>query len=401
MQMQKKRIYLDYAATTPIDPKVIKVMRLYYGRIFGNPMSTHSFGQEAMKAIDSAREIIAGKLGCSAQEIYFTSGATESNNWAIKGLSRAWYQQKKMGKPHIITSNIEHHCVLDTIKSLEEEGQIEADFIPVNKEGLIKASDIQKAVKDNTLLVSIMYANNEIGTIQPIAEIGKIVAKENNTRSEANRIYFHTDAVQAFGYLSCNVSKINVDLLSISAHKIYGPKGVGALYIKKGTKIAKFFDGGEQERGLRAGTHNVPGIAGLGEATKQLMNKDHLTTIPRIKNLRDYLTRQVLKTIPYSSLNGSKDKRLPNNANFSFQGVEGESIVLALDLKGIAASTGSACTSGALEPSHVLLALGRNHRQAHSSLRITLGKYTTKKEIDYFLKVLPPVIVRLRKIAGR
>ncbi|MCX6765875.1 MAG: cysteine desulfurase family protein [Candidatus Moranbacteria bacterium] len=397
--MKKKRIYLDYAATTPVDPAVLAAMKLYFSEKFGNPMSIHSFGQEAKEAIEKARTQVARFLNCEPREIIFTSGATESNNLAIRGVVKAYWGKYKR-KPHIITTQFEHHCVLNTCKVLEVErqGLAEVTYLPVYKNGIVKVKDVKKAIRTNTILVSIMYVNNEIGTVQPIAEIGKLIHETRNMKHETKYPLFHTDAVQAINYFDCDVKRLNVDLLSLSAHKIYGPKGVGALYIKKGTPISQVQTGGEQEFNLRAGTHNVAGMVGLGAAIQQV--KSQKSKVKSIVLLRDYLIKRVLKEIPNSYLNGSWEKRLPNNANFRFDNVEGESIVLALDAVGIAASTGSACTSSTLEPSHVLMALGLRHEQAHGSLRLTLGKQTTKEEIDLTISGLKEIIKKLRTISG-
>jgi cysteine desulfurase len=396
------RIYLDYAATTPVDEKVLKAMLPYFSKNFGNAMSVHGFGQEALEAIDDAREKCAQFFNCSPSEIVFTSGATESNNLTVKGILRSWYSiARKAGeKPHIITTAFEHHCVLDACKISEKEGRAEVTYLKPGKDGLIKVEDVKKAIKPNTLLISVMYVNNEIGTVQPIAEIGELLAKINAERAgkKLSPISFHTDATQAINYFNCKVDELGVDLLSMSAHKIYGPKGVGLLYIRKATAIKRIQDGGDQEFKMRAGTHNVPGIVGLGAAIEQINNQKSI--IKTIESLRDYLIKRVLKEIPKSYLNGSAEKRSPNNANFRFDDVEGEGLILSLDLDGIAASTGSACSSGALEPSHVLLSLGLRHEQAHGSLRITIGKYTTKKEIDILITKLKDIVKRLRKISG-
>jgi cysteine desulfurase len=407
-----KRIYLDHAATTPVDPAVLRAMMPYFSKKFGNPMSIHSFGQEAREAVEKARKQIADFLNCDPNEIVFTSGATESNNLAIKGVVQEYYKKihpvksRKAGsplakfnraRPHIITTQFEHHCVLNTCKALEENNLAEVTYLPVYRDGVIKTTDVKKAIKTNTILVSIMYVNNEIGTVQPIAEIGKFL---KSYKLKANKLVFHTDATQAISYFNCNVDKLNVDLLALSGHKIYGPKGIGSLFIKKGTPICQIQSGGEQEFNLRAGTHNVPGIVGLGEAIRQLKTGNQKLTTRKIFNLRNYLIKRVLKEIPHSYLNGSLKFRSPANANFRFDGVEGESIILALDLEGIAASTGSACTSSTLEPSHVLMALGLRHEQAHGSLRLTLGKETNKKEIDYTIIKLKEIIKRLRRVSG-
>ncbi len=409
-----KRIYLDYAATTPLAPEVFKDMEPYLkdkprtrtssGRgKFGNASSLHSFGQEALAAIDEAREKVAQFLGCSPGEIIFTSGATEADNFAIKGIVERYKIQNTKYKIHIITSAIEHPAVMETCESLKGE-ELEVTYIKPNREGVVSVQDIKKAIKENTVLVSIMYANNEVGTIQPIREIGKMVEAVNKNRGLKSatppkpKIYFHTDAVQAINYLDCNIDHLHVDLLSLSGHKIYGPKGVGALYVRKGTPIKRIQDGGGHEYGLRAGTENVPGIVGLGSAINKI--KDERYKIKGIEKLRDKLIDDVLKNIPDSKLNGSRKERLPNNANFSFKGIEGESLLISLDMEGFACSTGSACASKKLAPSHVLLAMGFDHLEAHSSLRITLGKYTTEKEIDKFLEILPKIIKKLRKISG-
>jgi cysteine desulfurase len=390
-----KKIYLDYAATTPTDKEVLKEMMPYFSEKFGNPSSIHQFGQETLEAIDKARQQVAEFLKCSSSEIIFTSGATESNNMAIKGVIRA----SQVKNPHIITSSIEHHCILNTCKFLEKE-EVDITYLKVDRNGIVNSEDVKKAIKENTILVSIMYANNEIGVIEPIAEIGKTI-KEINAEREKNklpRIYFHTDAVQAVNYLDCYVDNLEVDMLSLSGHKIYGPKGVGALYIKQGTKIKSIQQGGEQEYNLRAGTHNVPGIVGLGKAIS-LVPK-HRKRMEETKKLRDYLIDEITKNIPDSQLNGSEERRLPHNANFSFKGIEGESLLIMLDQEGIAVSTGSACSSASLEPSHVLTALGIPPEIAHASIRFTLGKDTTKENIDYTLKILKEKIKKLRKISG-
>lgn len=396
------KIYLDYAATTPVDPAVLKAMLPYFSKNYGNSMSVHSFGQEALEAVDAAREKVADFLECSPSEIIFTFGATESNNLVVKGSLKAYYSASKKTKPHIITTKLEHHCVLDACKMAEKDGIAEITYISPNKDGIISTEDVKKAIKPNTILVSVMYVNNEIGTVQPIAEIGKMLKKINIERLEKKLppVIFHTDATQAINYFNCNVDEIGVDLLSMSAHKIYGPKGVGMLYIRKGTPIKRIQDGGDQEYKMRAGTLNVPGIIGLGAAVSMIDNQETKNKVKEIAKLRDYLIKRVLKEIPASYLNGSKEKRSPNNANFRFDNVEGEGLILSLDLDGIAASTGSACSSGALEPSHVLLSLGLKHEQAHGSLRITLGKYTTKKEIDILITKLKEIVKRLRSISG-
>ena len=390
-----KKIYLDYAATTPTDEEVLNEMMPYFSQKFGNPSSIHQFGQEAAEAIDKARKQVADFLGCSSSEIIFTSGATESNNMTIKGIIKT----SDIKSIHIITSSIEHHCVLNSCKAAEKEGS-EVTYLKVNKEGLVNLEDIKKAIKENTILISIMYANNEVGTIEPIAEIGEMLKKINSEREKNKlpKIYFHTDAVQAVNYLDCNVDNLGVDLLSISGHKIYGPKGVGALYVRQGTKIKSIQQGGEQEYNLRAGTHNVPGIVGLGK-TISLVSKNR-KKIEEIKKLRDYFIAEILKNIPDTRLNGSKEFRLPHNANISFKGIEGESLLIMLDQEGIAVSTGSACSSPSLEPSHVLMAMGISPELSHSSIRFTLGKDATKENIDFVLKVLVEKVKKLREISG-
>lgn len=404
-----RRIYLDHGATTPIDKKVLKVMMPYLSEEYGNAMSIHSFGRVASEAIEKARKQVADFLGAEISEIIFTSGATESNNLAVKGVIDAYYDKirsqpleigsnSRVTKPHIITTAFEHHCVLDACKSAEKEGLAEVNFIKPDKEGIIEVSDIKKAIRPNTILVSIMYVNNEIGTVQPIAEIGKLI-KSYNLKAKSQKLIFHTDATQAVNYFDCNVDKLGVDLLSMSAHKIYGPKGIGALYIRKGTPIKSVQDGGGQEFGKRAGTHNVPGVVGLGAALAEVESSKLKVKNDLIK-LRNHLIDRVLKEIPGAKLNGSKIKRSPNNANFSFLDVEGESLVMMLDMEGIAASTGSACTSGNLEPSHVLMSLGMKHEDAHGSLRLTIGKHTKKKEIDYTVNRLKKIVEKIRKVSG-
>lgn len=398
------KIYLDYAATTPVDKEVLETMLPYFSEKFGNAMSVHGAGQESLEAIDKTREQVANFFQASPSEIVFTSGATESNNLVVKGSLRSYYgiERKANEKPHIITTKFEHHCVLDACKFAQKDGLAEVTFVSPNKEGIVWAKDIQKAIKPNTILISVMYVNNEIGTLQPIAELGKMLKEINAERAEKKqpRIYFHTDATQAINYFNCNVDELGVDLLSMSAHKIYGPKGIGMLYIRKGTAIKRIQDGGDQEYKMRAGTHNVPAIVGLGKAIEKLQTKKTQLKNQEILQLRDHLIKRVLKEIPKAYLNGSKELRSPNNANFRFDDVEGEGLILSLDLDGIAASTGSACSSGALEPSHVLLSLGLRHEEAHSSLRLTLGKYTTLKEIDAVVEKIKEVVKRLRKISG-
>ncbi|GBE16710.1 cysteine desulfurase [bacterium BMS3Abin15] len=402
-----KRIYLDYAATTPVDSKVFQAMKPYFMEKYGNPMSVHGFGQESLEAMDKARTQVAEFLNCSPSEVIFTSGATESNNLVVKGVIRSYYSKfptnyksgtniqitnKKFVIPHIITTRFEHHCVLDACKRMENDKLAEITYLTVSKDGVIRVEDVKKAIRPNTILISMMYVNNEIGTVQPIAEIGKLIKKYYP------RLIFHTDATQGANYFDCDVNNLGVDLLSMSAHKIYGPKGIGMLYVKTNTPIRRVQDGGDQEYKMRSGTHNVPGIVGLGKAVSMI--SEQRPKNKEILKLRDYLIKRVLDEVSHSHLNGSKAKRSPNNANFRFDDVEGEGLVLSLDMEGIAASTGSACSSGALEPSHVLLSLGLKPEQAHGSLRLTLGKYTTKKDVDTAIGKLKEIIKRLRKISG-
>ncbi len=398
MESQQKKIYLDYAATTPLDGAVLDKIRPYFSEKYGNPASVHALGQEAQLAVEEARGQVASFLNCQSTEIVFTSGATESNNLAIKGVARAFHlRHRGQGvKPHLIVSRIEHHCILDSAKSLQDDGLAEVTYLPVNSDGLVELSELERIIKENTILVSVMYANNEIGTVQPIAEIGRLLKGRHSSLLDS-KIIFHTDAVQALNYLDCDVEKLGVDLMSMSGHKIYGPKGVGALYVRQGTLLARIQDGGSQEYNLRAGTLNITGIVGLGAAVAAI--KEH-STAEITKTLRDKLIDGILKTIPNSVLNGSRDKRLPNNANLRFEGAEGEAILMSLDLEGIAVSTASACASRSLKPSHVLVSLGLAALDAHSSVRFSLGRQTTEEEINRVLGVLPKVIERLRKISG-
>lgn len=397
--MKKRKIYLDYASTTPVDPRVFVAMKPFFSQKFGNPSSLHFFGREASEAVEKARGQAANFFGCEPGEIVFTSGATESNNFATKGAIIALISHfSKKTKPHIITTQFEHSCVLASCKKLEEQGMAEVTYLPVGKDGVVSVSDVKKNIKPNTALVSIMYANNEIGTIQPVRDIGKLIAKENAGRER--KILFHTDAVQAVNYLDCRVNNLGVDLLTASAHKIYGPKGVGLLYIRKGTPLKRIQDGGGHEMGLRAGTLNVPGIVGFGTAL-ELAEKERARNCKIVEKLLSHVITSVLKEIKGSKLNGSRIKRIPNNANFIIKDVEGEGMLLGLDMEGIAVSTGSACSSGDLRPSHVLLAIGLAEEESHGSLRVTLGKYTTKQEVDHFISILKDVVARLRKIAGK
>lgn len=380
-----RKVYLDHNATTPTHPEVVKAMLPYYEEVFGNASSIHQFGQQARKAIDEAREKVAEFIGAKPEEIVFTSGGTEADNFAIKGVA---YANEKKGK-HIITSSIEHHAVLSPCKYLEKQG-FQVTYIPVDKYGLIEPDEVKKAITKETILINIMHANNEIGTIEPIAEIGKI-AKEKE-------VYFHTDAIQTVGKIPVNVDEVNVDLLSLSGHKIYGPKGIGALMIRKGTRIQPLIYGGHHEKNRRAGTENVPGIVGLSKAieiAKTTMERESIY----LTNLRNRLCSGIGEKIDYVYLNGNPGKRLPNTLNMSFEFVEGESIILNLDMKGVAVSSGSACTSGSLEPSHVLKAMGVDPSLAQGSIRFSLGKDNTEEDIDYVLEILPEIISRLRAMS--
>jgi cysteine desulfurase len=380
-----QRVYLDYAATTPTHPEVVKAMLPYFTESFGNPSSIYSYGQEAKGAIEEARARVADLIGARNEEIVFTSGGTEADNFAIKGVAFAREKQAN----HIITSSVEHHAVIESCEFLERRG-FRITYLPVDSYGMVDPASVKKAITDKTTLISVMHANNEVGTIQPIAEISKI-AKEAG-------VYFHTDAVQTVGHIPLNVDELGVDLLSVSAHKLYGPKGVGSLYIRKGTKIVPFMNGGGQERGRRAGTESVAGIIGFGRAV-ELARQDMEYEANRLTYLRNKLIEGVLKLIDHTHLNGHPVDRLPNNVNVSIDFVEGESTLLNLDLEGICASTGSACSSSSLEASHVLLAMGLSHEQAYGSLRFTLGKWTTYEDIDQVLQVLPLVVTRLRAMS--
>ncbi len=378
-------IYFDNAATTKISKEVLDEMMPYLTDMYGNPSSIYSLGQEAKDAVNLAREKVAQSLNCSVDEIFFTSSGTESDNWAIKGVA---FANQKKGK-HIITTSIEHHAVLNTCKYLEKHG-FEVTYLPVKKNGIIDTNTLRETIREDTILISIMYANNEIGSIQPIKEIGDI-AKEKN-------IYFHTDAVQAVGNINIDMNKLNIDLLTYSGHKINGPKGVGVLFIKQGTKINNLLHGGEQEKGKRASTENVAGIVGLGKAT-ELTTKDIKEKSNYLKILREICIKGIMESIPDTILNGDAVQRLPGNVNVCFKYIEGESILLMLNQLGIAASSGSACTSGSLEPSHVLLAIGLPHEIAHGSLRLSFSKDNTEKEIEYLLKVLPDIVEKLRRMS--
>jgi len=380
-----KKVYLDYAATTPTDPEVLSAMEPYFFEKSGNASSLHAYGQEAKKAIEDSREVLAEFIGAKPDEIVFTSGGTESDNYALLGSA---YALEKKGN-HIITSAIEHHAIIEPLKFLEKKG-FKITYLKVDRDGLVSPQELRDAITDKTILVSVMQANNEIGTLEPIAELGKI-AKEKG-------IYFHTDAVQTIGHIPVNVDGLNVDLLSLSAHKFYGPKGVGALYIRKGSRLETFMRGGDQERGRRGSTYNTTGIVGLGRAI-ELCQKNMKNEIKFQSVLRDKLIKEIPIRIPEVRLNGHPEKRLPNNVNFSIKYIEGESMLLNLDLLGIACSTGSACTSSSLEPSHVLLAIGLDHETAHGSLRITLGRWTKESDIDYFLEKLPLIVQKLRAMS--
>ena len=381
----ERPVYMDHAATTFMKPEVVAAMAPYLSEYFGNPSSLYRFSREPREGVEAARRQVAVAIGATPQEIFFTAGGTEADNWAIKGVALA---NRARGN-HIVTSTIEHHAVLHTCEWLEKQG-FSVTYLPVDGFGRVDPGDVEAAITDATILVSVMTANNEIGTVQPVAEIGRV--------AHDHGVPFHTDAVQAIGAVPIDVGVMNVDLLSLSGHKFYGPKGTGALYIRRGTRIETLIHGGGQEQRRRAGTENVPGIVGLGRAI-ELATADIAGHNRRIAAMRDRLVRGVLDAIPDARLNGHPTERLANNANFSFRYVEGESILLLLDGRGIAASTGSACSSGSLDPSHVLLAIGLSHEEAHGSLRLTLGDANTEDDVDYILEVLPEVIGRLRDIS--
>lgn len=378
-------IYLDNAATTKVADSVVDAMLPYFKEYYGNASSIYQLGAKSKEALDESREYIAGTLGAKTNEIYFTAGGSESDNWAIKATADAYAQKGK----HIITSAIEHHAVLHTCVYLEKHGY-EVTYVGVDENGVIKLDELKAAIRPDTILISVMFANNEIGTIQPIKEIGEI-AKEHD-------ILFHTDAVQAYAQVPINVDEMHIDMLSASGHKLNGPKGIGFLYIRKGIKIRSFVHGGQQERGRRAGTENIPGIVGLAAAAKRSFSMLEEKMQKEIE-LRDYLISRIEAEIPYCRLNGDRKKRLPNNVNFSFQFIEGESMLILLDSKGIAASSGSACTSGSLDPSHVLLAIGLPHEIAHGSLRLTMSEENTKEEMDYVVEQLTAILERLRSMS--
>ncbi len=383
--MDKKLIYLDNAATTAILPEVLDKMMPYLTEYYGNPSSVYGLAGVSKEAIDKSRKTIADFIGAKENEIYFTAGGSESDNWAIKSAALA---KKEKGK-HIITTKIEHHAVLHTCEFLEKNGY-EVSYIDVDEDGVVKLDELKKAIRPDTILISVMFANNEIGTIQPIKEIGQI-AKENG-------ILFHTDAVQAFGHLRINVDELNIDMLSASGHKFHGPKGAGIMYIRNSVKLEPLIHGGAQERKRRAGTHNVPGIVGMGAAI-ELADKNLEANAEKEIAIRDHLIERVMKEIPHVKLNGHKTNRLPNNANFSFSFIEGESMLMMLDAKGICCSSGSACTSGSLDPSHVLLAIGLPHEIAHGSLRVSMSEETTMEDIDYLVDNLKAIVERLRSMS--
>ena len=380
-----KNVYMDYSATTYVKPEVVEEMLPYFNEKFGNPSSFYGISRETKRAIDKAREQIAKALNCLPDEVYFTGGGSEADNWAIKGIAAA---HKNKGN-HIITTKIEHHAVLHTCQYLEKNG-FEVTYLDVDDEGFVRIEDLKNAITDKTILVSIMFANNEIGTIQPIKEIGEICREK--------KIFFHTDAVQAVGNIPVDVKDMYIDMLSLAGHKIYGPKGIGVLYIKKGIKIDNLIHGGAQEKNRRAGTENIASIVGLGRAVE--LATDNLEEhMEKLTVLRDKLMDGLLQ-IPYTKLNGPRgEKRLPSNVNVCFRFIEGESILLSLDFKGVCASSGSACTSGSLDPSHVLLAIGLPHEIAHGSLRLTMGDGSTEEDVDYVLEVVPPIIERLRNMS--
>lgn len=380
-----KCIYMDNAATTQVYPEVFDAMKPYFTEFYGNPSSIYSFAGNSKKAVEDARKTIADFLGARTEEIYFTGGGSESDNWALKATADAYANKGK----HIITSKIEHHAILHTCEYLEKKG-FEVTYLDVDENGFVNPADVEKAIRPDTILVSIMTANNEIGTIEPIAEIGKI-AKDHG-------VLFHTDAVQAFGHIPMNVDEMNIDMLSASGHKINGPKGIGIMYIRKGVKIGSFVHGGAQERQRRAGTHNVPGIVGIGKAV-ELARYNMKERMEYETKLRDHLISRVMEEIPYAKLNGDKVKRLPNNVNVCFRFIEGESMLILLDQNGVCGSSGSACTSGSLDPSHVLLAIGLPHEIAHGSLRLTLSEKNTMEEVDFTVDKLKGIIERLRSMS--
>ena len=385
MGEEKRLIYLDNAATTKTAPEVAEAMLPYFPELYGNPSSVYSFSQKSREAITKARETIAKSMGAKTEEIYFTAGGSESDNWALKAAAEAYGSRGK----HIITTKIEHHAILHTAEWLEKHG-FEVTYLDVDEWGSVRLEELKKAIRPTTILISVMFANNEIGTIQPIKEIGGI-AKEHG-------ILFHTDAVQAFGQLPIHVDELHIDMLSASAHKLNGPKGIGCLYIRKGVKIRSFVHGGAQERKRRAGTENVPGIVGFGAAVERAMRTMD-ERAAKERELRNYLIDRVMREVPYTRVNGHRTNRLPNNANFSFQFIEGESLLIMLDMDGICGSSGSACTSGSLDPSHVLLAIGLPHEIAHGSLRLTLSEETTREELDYVVESMKKIVEKLRSMS--
>ena len=382
---EKKFIYMDYAATTYTKPEVIETMLPYFTEFFGNPSSIYTFARHSKKAIEEAREKVAKAIGALPEEIFFTGGGSEADNWALKGTA---FANRKKGN-HIITTKIEHHALLHTCEYLAKNG-FEVTYLDVDKNGFVDLNELKNAITDKTIIISIMFANNEIGTVQPIAEIGKIAREKN--------VYFHTDAVQAIGNIEINVKEMNIDMLSLAAHKFYGPKGIGALYIRRGVKLDNLIHGGGQERKRRAGTENIPGIVGLGKAI-ELATENISLHNSKIIRLRDRLLEGIMDRIPNTKLNGDPISRLPGNINVSFEFIEGESLLLLLDYNGVCGSTGSACSSGSLDPSHVLLAIGLPHEMAHGSLRLSLGDLTKDEDIDYVLRVLPQIVQKLRNMS--
>ena len=381
----EKMIYLDNAATTKTRPEVVEAMLPYFTEFYGNPSSVYTFSAKSKEAVTKAREIIADSLGVKSNEIYFTAGGSEADNWALVAAAEAYEAKGK----HIITSKIEHHAILHTCEYLEKRGY-EVTYLDVDENGVVKLDELKKAIRPDTILISIMFANNEIGTIEPIKEIGAI-AKEHG-------ILFHTDAVQAYGHVPISADEYNIDMLSASGHKINGPKGIGFLYIRKGVKIRSFIHGGAQERRRRAGTENVPGIVGFGKAVQLAMDEMEERTKKEVE-MREYLMEKVLREVPFTRINGSRTSRLPNNINFAFQFIEGESLLIMLDMDGICGSSGSACTSGSLDPSHVLLAIGLPHEIAHGSLRLTLNEEITKEQLDYTVESIKKIVERLRSMS--
>jgi len=379
------RIYLDYNATTPVEPAVLDAMLPYFSAEFGNAASIHTVGQRARAAVETARDQVATLLGARSQEIIFTSGGTESDNHAIFGIVRSAPGATK----HVITTNIEHEAVLNTCQALEKEG-VAVTFLPVNRDGVITADQVEEAIRPHTALITIMHANNELGTVQPLAQIGKLAAQRD--------IYFHTDAVQSAGKLPLDVNTLGVDLLSISGHKLYAPKGIGAIYIRGGSRLQQFLYGGHHQRGFRPGTENVPGIVGLGKAA-ELARVSLAADAERVSNLRNKLERGLAGNIPDSHVNSANAPRTPNTTNLTFPGIEGEALVIALDLKGISVSTGAACSSGAVEPSHVLTAIGLSADDARASIRFSLGRHTTETEISYALEAVPAAVAQLRQLS--